>query len=150
MATTLTTGAAPTEATDPSAEPPARRRRHRRWREVVTPASIVTFGLVALAVLFTLSQLRPRLLLTGTTPAGGDMGAHVWGPAYLRDVLLPSGKLSGWTADWYAGFPAYQFYMVVPVSSRRGRNCERVNSTARATRPKVTIEAGVTTSRQRR
>src|SRR5665811_2522333 len=42
------------------------------------------------------------------------MGAHVWGPAYLRDTLLPQGQLSGWTPDWYAGFPAYQFYMVVP------------------------------------
>jgi hypothetical protein len=48
------------------------------------------------------------------TPAGGDMGAHVWGPAYLRDHLLPEGRLSGWTKDWYAGFPAYQFYMVIP------------------------------------
>ena len=42
------------------------------------------------------------------------MGAHVWGPAYLRDHLLPHCRLSGWTPDWYAGFPAYVFYMVVP------------------------------------
>ena len=35
-------------------------------------------------------------------------------PAYLRDHLLPQGRLSGWTPDWYDGFPAYQFYMVVP------------------------------------
>lgn len=57
--------------------------------------------------------LRP-LLLIDSTPSGGDMGAHVWGPAYLRDHLLPQGRLSGWTPDWYAGFPAYHFYMVVP------------------------------------
>ena len=49
-----------------------------------------------------------------TTPTGGDMGAHVWGPAYLRDHLLPNGRLVGWTPDWYAGFPAFQFYMVLP------------------------------------
>ena len=48
------------------------------------------------------------------SPSGGDMGAHVWGPAFLRDHLLTEGRLSGWTPDWYAGFPAYQFYMVVP------------------------------------
>src|SRR3546814_17122668 len=42
------------------------------------------------------------------------MGAHVWGPAFLRDNLLPELRLSGWTPDWYAGFPAYQFYMVLP------------------------------------
>ncbi len=43
------------------------------------------------------------------------MGAHVWGPAYLRDHILSEGRLSGWAPDWYAGFPAYQFYMVVPA-----------------------------------
>jgi hypothetical protein len=42
------------------------------------------------------------------------MGAHVWGPAYLRDNLLPQGQVAGWSGDWYAGFPAYQFYMVLP------------------------------------
>jgi hypothetical protein len=53
-------------------------------------------------------------ILANNTPAGGDMGAHVWGPAYLRDHLLPHFRLAGWAPDWYAGFPAYEFYMVVP------------------------------------
>ena len=82
-----------------------------RWRGAEAVASLLV---VAAAVAFTVSQLEPGLLLSVTTPAGGDMGAHVWGPAYLRDVLLPEGKLAGWSPDWYAGFPAYQFYMVVP------------------------------------
>ena len=30
------------------------------------------------------------------------------------NFLLPNGRLSGWSPDWYAGFPAYTFYMVVP------------------------------------
>ncbi len=64
---------------------------------------------------------RP-LLFIDTTPSGGDMGAHVWGPAYLRDNLLPQGRLSGWTPDWYAGFPAYHFYMVVPPLAIIGIN----------------------------
>ena len=42
------------------------------------------------------------------------MGAHVWGPAYLRDHLLPW-KLNGWSMDWYSGLPIYRFYMVVPA-----------------------------------
>ncbi|MGI8662925.1 MAG: hypothetical protein ACR2LQ_06905 [Acidimicrobiales bacterium] len=67
------------------------------------------------AVLFVLAQLGPRNILANTTPAGGDMGAHVWGPIYLRDHLLPSLRLSGWTPDWYDGFPAFRFYMVVPA-----------------------------------
>lgn len=66
------------------------------------------------AALFVFWQLHPGLILADTTPAGGDMGAHVWAFGYLRDVLLPSGQMSGWTPDWYAGFPAFHFYMVVP------------------------------------
>ncbi len=49
------------------------------------------------------------------TPTGGDMGAHVWGPAFLRDHLLPNGQLSGWSMDWYGGLPVYRFYMVIPA-----------------------------------
>ena len=71
-------------------------------------------AVVLACVGFVAWHLQPDLLLRDTTPAGGDMGAHVWGPAYLRDHLLPSGQLTGWTGDWYAGFPAYQFYMVLP------------------------------------
>ena len=58
--------------------------------------------------------VQPSLLFRDTTPTGGDMGAHVWGPAYLRDHLLPW-KLNGWSMDWYSGFPIYRFYMVVPA-----------------------------------
>jgi hypothetical protein len=64
--------------------------------------------------LFVFWQLHPQLLLAETTPAGGDMGAHVWAFAYLRDHLLPDLRLAGWSPDWYAGFPVFQFYMVVP------------------------------------
>jgi hypothetical protein len=75
----------------------------------------ITFGIVVGAVAFTLAQLHPDLLFSNSTPTGGDMGAHVWGPAYLRDHLLPHFRLSGWAPDWYAGFPMYQFYMVIPA-----------------------------------
>ena len=74
----------------------------------------ITLGIVVACVAFVFVQLGPPSILSDTTPAGGDMGAHVWGPAYLRDNLLPSGRLTGWTPDWYAGFPAYHFYMVLP------------------------------------
>ena len=59
-------------------------------------------------------RLGPADIFTDSTPTGGDMGAHVWGPAFLRDHLLPSFQLRGWSPDWYAGFPAMQFYMVLP------------------------------------
>jgi hypothetical protein len=86
-----------------------------RQRTPMTIGSWVSLAAAVACSLFVLMQMRPDLIFTDNTPAGGDMGAHVWGPAYLRDNLLSQGKLVGWSPDWYAGFPAYHFYMVVPA-----------------------------------
>ena len=74
----------------------------------------ITLLLVSFATLFVIWNLRIGLWFDDTTPTGGDMGAHVWSPEYLRGVLLPNWRLTGWSPDWYAGFPAFTFYMVVP------------------------------------
>ena len=102
------------------AAPHERGRISRAWDDLATMPSdrylpmLVSLVVVGVCVIFTFIQLGPGNLLANNTPAGGDMGAHVWGPAFLRDNLLPEGRLAGWTPDWYDGFPAYQFYMVVP------------------------------------
>jgi hypothetical protein len=64
-----------------------------------------------------LNPLRPSqdLIFDDTTPTGGDFGAHVWGPAFLRDNLLGAFRLNGWSMDWYSGMPTYRFYMVLPA-----------------------------------
>jgi hypothetical protein len=54
-------------------------------------------------------------IFVANTPTGGDMGAHVLLPQVLRDSLLPSGQLFGWSNTWYAGFPALYFYFPVPA-----------------------------------
>ena len=95
-------------APPPPEDPLARARRERFVRQVVDALVLVS------CVLFVFANLHPDQILSSAVPSGGDMGAHVWGPAFLRDHLLPHGRLSGWTPDWYAGFPAYQFYMVLP------------------------------------
>jgi hypothetical protein len=84
-----------------------------RWPRPSLQA-VVTTGVVVAAALYVFLQLQPGLLVANTTAAGGDMGAHVWGPAYLRDHLLPHGRITGWTPDWYAGFPALHFYFPLP------------------------------------
>ncbi|GMU77655.1 MAG: hypothetical protein AMXMBFR46_04540 [Acidimicrobiia bacterium] len=73
-------------------------------------------GLVILAAccVYVFVQLQPELVLRDSTPAGGDMGAHVWWPAFLRDHLLPW-RVAGWSPDFYAGFPAGQYYFPVPA-----------------------------------
>lgn len=77
--------------------------------------SVVTLLVVVACVVFVFLQLQPSQLFRDTTPAGGDMGAHVWLPAYLKRVLLPHGQLFGWTMDWYAGFPALTYYFPLPM-----------------------------------
>ena len=72
---------------------------------------LVTAAVVTASALFVFWQLQPGLIFSDTTPTGGDMGAHVWGPAFLRDELLPRLQLTGWTPDWYTGFPAFHFYL---------------------------------------
>ncbi len=80
----------------------------------VTPETMLTGGIVTAAVLFVFLQLQPNLIFADTIPAGGDMGAHVWGPDYMRHHLLPNLRITGWAPDWYAGFPAYHFYFPLP------------------------------------
>ncbi len=61
------------------------------------------------------SLIRFPQILVANTPTGGDMGAHVLLPQVLKDVLLPSGRLFGWSDTWYAGFPALYFYFPIPA-----------------------------------
>ncbi|MEX0756990.1 MAG: hypothetical protein WD204_03500, partial [Acidimicrobiia bacterium] len=74
----------------------------------------VPVGVVTVTSLIILGVLQPQLLIDSSTPSGGDMGAHVFGPAFLRDVLIPEGRLLGWSNDWFAGFPAFYFYFPLP------------------------------------
>lgn len=94
-------------------------------RRVVSPREVLYFErrtklIFAAVVIFATTlmvflTLQPSLIFRNNTPTGGDMGAHVYGPAYLRDHLLTSFRLTGWSNDWYAGLPIYRFYMVVPA-----------------------------------
>lgn len=113
------------EVAPEAAEPwvPLGARLRRAWRRTTEridrdPALVleaaVTIAVVAIGTMVVLATLGPDHLFSSTTPTGGDMGSHVWGPRYLIDHLLPHLRLSGWTPDWYSGFPAYQFYMVLP------------------------------------
>ncbi len=95
-------------------------RRPRTWIDAPwTMERIVRLGVTVLVVgastWAALKVVQPSLVLSNNTPTGGDMGAHVMGPAFLRDVLMPSGQLSGWSNYWYSGLPMYRFYMVIPA-----------------------------------
>jgi hypothetical protein len=121
----MSTTVEPTEVEPTEVEPfPTLRQRvgswwarsGERWRDDPGRAVevLVTATVLILGTALVLAVLDPTNLFSDTTPTGGDMGSHVWGPRYLIDHVLPKFRLSGWTPDWYGGFPAYQFYMVVP------------------------------------
>jgi hypothetical protein len=89
-------------------------RRPTAWLEAPWPAErivrfIVTFLTVVGATWAAAQVVHPELIFTNNTPTGGDMGAHVMGPAFLRDVLLSRGQLTGWSNYWYDGFQMYRF-----------------------------------------
>lgn len=69
---------------------------------------------IAVVSLIAAGLLRPDLWILANTPTGGDMGAHVLAPAFLRDTLLPQGRIMGWSNSWFAGFPIYYFYFPLP------------------------------------
>ena len=95
-------------------------RRPSNWLNSPWPTERVVQYLTALVVvggcIFAVLQVvHLDLVFTNNTPTGGDMGAHVMAPAYLRDHLLPHGQISGWSNYWYNGFPIYRYYMVIPA-----------------------------------
>jgi hypothetical protein len=89
----------------------------RKWTKIKPKSVQDWFGVILLAAitLALFSFVQPAKIFTDTTTNGGDTGAHVFAPAYLRDTLLRDFRLTGWSQDWYGGFPVYQFYMVVPA-----------------------------------
>jgi hypothetical protein len=107
MPTTRVAVDAPTDLPDATDEAP-----FAPWHELLE--RWIGDAIVIACVVLVFVELHPKLLLTNTTADGGDMGAHVWLPAYLRDHLLPW-RLAGWSPDWYAGFPAGQFYFPLPA-----------------------------------
>ena len=92
---------------DPNGRPP-----RRQWWDRLD--GWIGLLVVLACSIFVLIQLSPKYLFSNTTATGGDTGAHVWWPAYLRDHLLPW-HLAGWSPDYYGGFPAGQFYFPVPA-----------------------------------
>jgi len=77
----------------------------RQW---VPPLVVLATGLIIFVI------MQPWYIFSANTPSGGDMGAHVYGPAQMRDSLLPSGRIQGWSMDWFAGFPLFYFYFPLP------------------------------------
>ncbi|MFV1970053.1 MAG: hypothetical protein ACC683_03495 [Acidimicrobiia bacterium] len=121
------TAAAPPEA--PEILPPPPELPPEPVRKSVTSKWYV-FALIAaptVLILLTMSGVlgpilrdgqslwRLPYLLIANTPTGGDMGAHVLLPKVLLESTLASGRVLGWSMDWYAGLPVMYFYFPLPA-----------------------------------
>jgi hypothetical protein len=85
-------------------------RRRDEWWWVPGAITVVT---IAVVIVVTLWQLHPSHLVSNTTTTGGDTGAHIAMPWYMRS-LITHGHLSGWYPGWYDGMPLYTFYFTLP------------------------------------
>jgi uncharacterized membrane protein len=103
--------APPVPSEPASPVPPVKRPLWER----VSPEAVLTFVVVAACAIFTFVELEPSNIFSNTTPSGGDMGAHVWLPWFVEHDLLPHFRITGWTMDWYAGFPALTYYFPLPM-----------------------------------
>lgn len=76
----------------------------------------VLFDTVVLVFVFLYmaDKLQWPLLFERTTTAGGDMASHFPTAVYLKNVLLPEGRLIGWYPGNFCGFPLFQFYFPLP------------------------------------
>ncbi len=63
---------------------------------------------------FLFCYLEPASLFSKTIATGGDTGSHYYTARYLKDYLLPNGKISGWCQGNLAGFPMLQNYFPLP------------------------------------
>ena len=75
------------------------------------PARIALWALI---YAFILSFINPELIFEDTIPSGGDTASHWQTAVYLKDHLLPQGRITGWFPGNYAGFPLFQMYFPLP------------------------------------
>ena len=58
--------------------------------------------------------MRVELVFSDLLPTGGDMGAHIVPTKFFVTELFNNFKLSGWSQDWFSGYPVYYFYFPLP------------------------------------
>ncbi len=89
--------------------------RARHWLiRIENVPHILDILVLAAVEIFIFSQFDLASIFTATTTTGGDTASHFYTLEYLRQTLLPAGKITGWTMGNYAGFPILQFYFPLP------------------------------------
>lgn len=74
----------------------------------------IDLTILTLILVYLFSFFEPKYLFSDTSTTGGDTGSHYPTAFYLKEVLLPKGKVMGWTMGNYAGFPLFYHYFPLP------------------------------------
>jgi|GEM_PF-3996473 len=89
-----------------------------RWKRIIWFLHGITDVLILGWIMhFLLLIFKPSLILADTYTTGGDMGSHMYSAQYMLEYLLPNLKMSGWSMDWYAGIPVFEFYFPLPFAA---------------------------------
>jgi NADH:ubiquinone oxidoreductase subunit K len=107
------------DATTPPPTPgptPARKKsKHSKQVADENGKRIFAWTILILATLVLMLLMHLDKIFTATTPTGGDNAVHVWTGDYLKRVLIPQGRLFGWSGDSYAGLPVLSSYFPLPM-----------------------------------
>ncbi len=99
----------------PPTPPPSASRVREPWKPTEHFEKLLAVLIVGVAAIVVFAMLDGRdILFNNSTPTGGDMGAHVWTGDFVWRKLLSQGRLTGWSDDWFAGFPVLGFYFPFP------------------------------------
>ncbi|MBW4077135.1 MAG: hypothetical protein HIU84_01195 [Acidobacteria bacterium] len=74
---------------------------------------LVDAGVILVVIYITVWSLHPSLIFSSSLITGGDTGAHLALPAYLKTTGNIF-NLTPWYPGWFAGMPAYTYYFVLP------------------------------------
>jgi hypothetical protein len=85
----------------------------KRFRAFWTPLRILDAALVASVIVVTIWSLHPNLLVSSSLITGGDTGSHLAVSAYLKTTGNVF-NFTPWDPGWFAGFPLYTYYFVLP------------------------------------
>ena len=85
-----------------------------RMKKLLKNNLVIDLVILFLITIFLLTYFQPQLLFLRTTINGGDTGSHYPAAVYLKEVLLPQGKIMGWDQGNYAGYPLFYHYFPLP------------------------------------
>lgn len=83
------------------------------FRRHCTAHGLVDAAVIFVVIYVTVSSLHPSLVFSSSLITGGDTGAHLALPAYLKTTGNMF-NLTPWYPGWFAGMPAYAYYFVLP------------------------------------